>query len=55
MEEYICKYCGRKTNSKKGNKYHERYCKKNPNREVCLGNKGATYFCKILNTNISLA
>ena len=42
MEEYICKYCGRKTNSKKGNKYHERYCKKNPNREICLGNKGKT-------------
>ena len=42
MEEYICKYCGRKTNSKIGNKCHERYCKKNPNRKICLGNNGAT-------------
>jgi hypothetical protein len=31
MNIFICQFCGRETESKKGNGYHQRYCNDNPN------------------------
>lgn len=31
---FTCKYCGRETEFKNGNSYHEERCKKNPLREI---------------------
>jgi len=33
MNIFICRFCGRETQSKKGNGYHQRYCNDNPNPE----------------------
>lgn len=37
--EYFCKFCGRKSPTKSGSTFHEKYCKKNPNKEIFLGKK----------------
>lgn len=33
MDEYICKYCGKKVKTLNGLKHHEPYCKLNPNKK----------------------
>jgi hypothetical protein len=33
MNIFICQFCDRETQSKKGNGYHQRYCSNNPNKE----------------------
>lgn len=51
-----CQYCGNEYKLT-GICYHEKYCKLNPNKKICYGNKGTTKGYKIwnkgLNKNVS--
>ena len=42
MNNFICQYCGKECKNLNSLRQHEIRCKQNPNRIICLGNKGAT-------------
>lgn len=41
IKKIICNFCNN-LYSIYGIKLHEKYCRMNPNREICIGNKGTT-------------